>query len=301
MRRPAGVSAVREDAFCALHPALPFGFYLVVLTVTVLVLHPAVLAISLLSAAGYLAALGGARALWRQVRWALPVLLLAALVNPVFNHRGVTALFVLPNGNAVTWEAVAYGLAAGTMLAAAALWFASFHRVLTSDKLMALFGRAAPAFSLLFSMALRFVPRFARQFRQTARAQRALGAEPKGKLRAAVQVFSATVTWALENAIVTADSMKSRGYGLPGRTAFSRARFTARDRRLACILGGLLALTGAGLLAGAGRADYFPAVALAPGRAWSVGTYLAFALFCNFPLLLHWKEAVTWRRLRSKI
>ena len=38
------------------------------------------------------------------------------------------------------------------------------------------------------------------------------------------------LTWSLENAIETADSMKSRGYGLPGRTAFSIYRFDDRDK-----------------------------------------------------------------------
>ena len=38
------------------------------------------------------------------------------------------------------------------------------------------------------------------------------------------------ITWALENAIETADSMKSRGYGLKGRTAFSIYRFDERDK-----------------------------------------------------------------------
>ena len=39
------------------------------------------------------------------------------------------------------------------------------------------------------------------------------------RLKNAITILSIMVTWALENAIETADSMKSRGYGLPGRTA----------------------------------------------------------------------------------
>ena len=46
------------------------------------------------------------------------------------------------------------------------------------------------------------------------------------KIRYALNMVSILVTWALENAIETADSMKSRGYGLRGRTAFSIYRFT---------------------------------------------------------------------------
>ena len=48
---------MREDAFCALHGALSFGFYAAVLLITMLVMHPAFLLVSLLSAAAYLAAL----------------------------------------------------------------------------------------------------------------------------------------------------------------------------------------------------------------------------------------------------
>lgn len=58
------------------------------------------------------------------------------------------------------------------------------------------------------------------------------------KVRYALNMVSILVTWALENAIETADSMKSRGYGLKGRTAFSIYRFNRRDK----ILGGMLAV-----------------------------------------------------------
>ena len=44
-----------------------------------------------------------------------------------------------------------------------------------------------------------------------------------------LKIFSAMISWALENAIDTADSMKARGYGLPGRTAFSIFIFDKRD------------------------------------------------------------------------
>lgn len=292
---------MQEDAFCALHPALSFGFYAVVLVVTMLVMHPALLLISLLSAAAYLAALCGGRYLLRQLRWVLPLMVVTAALNPLFNHRGMTVLFYLQNGNAVTWEAAAYGLAAATMLGAVVLWFASFHCVLTSDKLMSLFGRVLPAFSLLFSMALRFVPRFSRQMRQVTAAQRALsGVPPRGltaRVQFGVRALSVTITWALENAVVTADSMKSRGYGLPDRTAFACHRFDGRDKCFAALLLVFALGTFAGLLMGQATATYYPALAFAPG----ILPCACFALFCNLPLLLNRKEALTWRRLRSNI
>ena len=54
---------------------------------------------------------------------------------------------------------------------------------------------------------------------------------------AAANAAAAPLRTALENAIETADSMKSRGYGLRGRTAFSIYRMEARDRYALAWLG----------------------------------------------------------------
>ena len=69
-------------------------------------------------------------------------------------------LFYLKDGNPVTLESILYGVGSGIMLACVVSWFSVFHAVMTSDKFMYLFGKVIPAFSLLLSMCLRFVPRF---------------------------------------------------------------------------------------------------------------------------------------------
>ncbi|MBE7055615.1 MAG: energy-coupling factor transporter transmembrane protein EcfT, partial [Ruminococcaceae bacterium] len=45
----------------------------------------------------------------------LPALLLMALINPAFNHEGVTILYYLPGGNPLTLESVYYGFLSATM------------------------------------------------------------------------------------------------------------------------------------------------------------------------------------------
>lgn len=68
-------------------------------------------------------------------------------------------------------------------------------------------------------MGLRFVPRLLRRTREVAQAQKLARPAERGWLagiRRAGRVVSIVVTWALENALDTADSMKSGGYGLPG-------------------------------------------------------------------------------------
>ena len=136
------------------------------------------------------------------------------------------------------------------------LWFSCYNQIMTSDKFIYLFGRIIPAMSLMLSMALRFVPHFMAQLKVIRNGQKCVGMDVSNgkwfkKIRYALNMVSILVTWALENAIETADSMKSRGYGLRGRTAFSIYRFNRRDKLLGTMLVGLCVIFGYGCYRGA--------------------------------------------------
>ena len=168
-------------------------------------------------------------------------------------HEGETILTYLPSGNPLTLESIVYGFAAAAMLAGVICWFSCYNAVMTSDKFVYLFGRVIPALSLVLSMTLRFVPKFKAQIRTVSGAQRCVGRDVSDggilqRARHGMTILSILVTWSMENAIETADSMRSRGYGLPGRTAFSIYRFERRDRRM------LLALLACGGYLAAGAA-----------------------------------------------
>ena len=231
--------------------------------------------------------------------------LLAAVVNPAFNHAGVTIIMYLPGGNPLTLESILYGLAASGMLLAALLWFSCVTAVLTTDKFVYLFGRIAPALGLVLSMTVRFVPRFAARFREARAARRCLA--PAGqegliaRLRELAAVLSAMVSWSMENAMDTADSMKSRGWGLPGRTAYTVYRLTDRDRGLLLWLG----LAGVFLLscAASGAMDwrYYPTVRGSLTGVLPVSGQIVYLALCLTPVILNGWEAVQWKRLRSGI
>ena len=120
------------------------------------------------------------------------------------------------------------------------------------------------------------------------------------RVRRAVTIFSIMVTWALENAIETADSMKSRGYGLRGRTAFSIYRMEARDRYALAWLGfcGLYLLCGC--LAGGLKWWYFPLLQGVMTQPFSISFYLAYLALCLTPVILDRREARAWRCSPSK-
>lgn len=89
-----------------------------------------------------------------------------ALLNPMFNHYGVTMLYyVKSSGNWITLEALVYGVVLGAVMFVVIQWFSCYNKVMTTDKFIYLFGRIIPALSLILSMALRFVPRFTAQLK----------------------------------------------------------------------------------------------------------------------------------------
>ena len=293
-----------RDAFSSYHPAVNFLYFGLVLFFTMCFLHPACLLLSLAAALRYAVCLNGRRAVRRSLRYLLPAALLAALINPAFNHQGATILTYLPSGNPLTLESIAYGLAAAALLSAVVTWFSCYTVVMTSDKFVYLFGRVIPALSLVLSMALRFVPRFQVQARAVSQAQRCVGRDVSDgsllqRLRNGVTILSILLTWCLENALETADSMKSRGYGLPGRTAFSIYRLDDRDQAALWWLGALggyiLSMWGAGGFA----CRYFPTFRLAPRDGWSLSGLLAFGLLCLTPVIINRREDRQWTRLRS--
>lgn len=283
-----------------------FVYFTLVLMFSMFFMHPVYLTASLLCAAAFSIRLSGKSALRPQLKFLLPTVLAVALINPAFSHAGVTILAYLPSGNPLTLESIVYGTAAAVMLAAVILWFSCFNVVMTTDKFVYLFGRVIPAMSLVLSMAFRFVPRFAAQFREVSEAQRCIGRDlSEGsaveRIKKAASIVSIMVTWSLENAAQTADSMKSRGYGLSGRTAFSVYCLDGRDKALLVWLLLCGFYIACGWAAGGIEFYYYPMITGAALGAFQLSFMLAYLLLCLTPIVLDAVEDIKWKHSGSAI
>lgn len=292
------------NRFQSCHPLVHFAFFAAVIVCTLLFLHPVFLGLSFAAALLYAVLLGGARALRFGLLFALPMLAAVAILNPLFVHQGMTMLFYL-HDNPVTLEAVLFGAAAAVMLAAMLLWFFCCNAVLTSDEFLYLFGRAVPSLALLLSMTLRLIPRFKTQIGRISRAQAAIGmgAGTGGlwtRARNGVRILSILITWALENAVETADSMKARGYGLPGRTTFSLFRFGGRDAACLAVILAAVAVCVLGQLTGMVYVQYYPFVKWTAGPATTT-VAAAYGILCFLPVGLESWGEWKWRSLQSTI
>lgn len=242
-------------------------------------------------------------ALIRRMLLIIPVFVITALINPTFSHRGETVLAYFPNGNPLTAESIFFGLAAGEMLVTVLMWMDCFNGIMTSDKIVYIFGRILPSGSLLVSMTLRFIPRLTKRFGEITQAQRTIGNDIGAKkvlvrIKSVVRSLSVLISWMLENSISASDSMQARGYGTGKRTDYSLFRFTPRDGAVlgaACLLA---AVTAFAFSRGAFAFDYYPRMIGARPRAWA---YVCYALLYLVPAAVNIKEETVWRLLRSKI
>ena len=286
-----------QDAFSRCHPAVNFLYFVGAIGFGVVIQHPWYLLAALLGAGMYWLLLNGRRKAG-SILLLLPVFLLITLVNPLFNTLGETVLFYLFQ-KPYTLEALYYGAVVGGIFVVMMLWFGCYSQVLTSDKFTSLFGSLIPALSLLLVMVLRMIPNLMRKALQISGARKSIGksvetGKTKEKLFSGMTVLSALTDWALEGSVVTADSMRSRGYGCKKRTSFQIYTMTTLDWTLLFLI---LLLATATIFGGSKAAELIPTVQIAP-LSWGFGAYCAYLLL---PTALHLKESITWHILRSRI
>ncbi len=279
--------------FKTFHPIVSFVYFAFVIAFTMIYMHPLCLIISVICGFVFRLMMTGKAAVRFFFSALLPLMLVSAIINPLFNHEGITILAYFPNGNPLTLQSAVYGVASAMMLCGSILWFFCFSEIMTRDKILYLSGRLAPSLALLFSMILRFVPEFKEQIKKVAAAQKMLG-EEKGKIRQGLKILSVMVSYTLENAVTTAESMKSRGYGKGKRSCFSDFKFTPRDGVL-LIITGILALW---VIAAEIRFDYFPDTV---SKTMRFDGFLAYFILFALPIIIEIQEEIRWKLLKYKI
>ncbi len=286
------------------HPAALLLYFAAVTLPPMFIINPIIQGISLLGAVLFSLTFSEKKELRRGAVSFFVLFILITLTNPLISHNGVTALLFI-NGSAITLESLLCGAGNALMIIAVILWFCIFSRIMTGDKWLAITGKRLPRTTLILIMSLRLVPLFSRRLKKVSGAQKALGLYAPNnytdKLKGGAGVFSALVTWSLENAAVTSFSMDARGYGLPGRTQYAVYTFHPRDAVLlfvTALFAGVMLSAAAG---GAAYFAYYPAVTTAPLSALTAAVYLPYAALTLIPLLWECKERIHWKYCVSKI
>lgn len=291
--------------FDSYHPMINLIYFAAAITCTICFKHPIFLAISGICAFLYSVKLGGIKMLLLN----LAFLLMAfgyALRYASYEHFGVTVLTFNMIGNQITLESLVFGFVKGMIFSTVCMWLCCIFMLITSDKIVYLFGRISPKLSLFLSILLRTVPRVKVRAKRIEISREGIG---RGivqgnlweKFLHLLSLISILVTWTLEDFVESSNSMKSRGYTLRGRTAFSIYRFDNRDRSLVIVFFRCLTVIGMGVLFDQTTMYFDPMLIINPITGISYVFYIAYAFFLLLPLGLQIVGEWRFKRLRNGI
>ena len=291
--------------FDSYHPMINLIYFVAAITCTVCFKHPIFLTIGYFCAFVYSVKLGG----WKMLLLNLAFLLLAfgyAARYASYEHFGVTVLAVNMIDNEITLESLIYGLVNGFIFATVCMWCCCIFMLITADKIIYLFGRISPKLSLFISILLRTVPRVKVRAKRIEISREGIG---KGivqgnlwqKFLHLLSLFSILITWTMEDFVESSNSMKSRGYSLRGRTAFSIYRFDNRDRILVIVFFWCLTIIGMGVLLNQTTMYFDPMLIMNPITSLSYVFYTAYAFFLLLPMGLQIVGEYRFEKLRTTI
>ncbi len=329
------------DEFSRYHPVVNLIFYLLVLGTTMFQMSVGLVFISLFSAVVYYFMLKKTEGL-KYCAVVVGIIIVSAIINPLFSHKGGTLLFYLFTGNPVTLESIIYGLISAIIIGAMLLWFSTFNQVMGVERILGAIGKVLPNVSLLITMIMRFIPQYTRHQRKVSMVNKVnkrnydekinllnrektekenvidarkkqkkknyieAGKKQKKKngidkiidsIKEGSRTFSITTTWALENSIYTADSMKARGFGTGRRTNYSNYKFQKRDYLLMGWLVILWLVVVFSLEREKVYTYYYPFIQVKNNMV----VYLMYGLLCLTPVLINVKEEIRWLILKSRI
>ena len=282
------------------HPAVNFIYFTTVIAGMIIFQHPIFLLISFVCAFIYSIKRNGWKALAFNIVL-IPLVVAYAFYYSSYNHFGVTVLQQNSIGNNITLESLVYGFVLGFVIAGVLIWFSCVYSVITTDKVVYLFGKVSPRLSLFLAIILRMVPRIKKEAKKINTAQRGIG---KGanqgnifrRLRNSIRILSMLITWTIDSLTMVSESMRSRGSTLRGRKAFFIYRFDNRDRTY--VVGNFACLTVIFMAVMLKQTDilYDPRIIMTPITSMSYLFYIGYAGFCLMPLGLElWTEYCFWK------
>lgn len=284
------------------HPIVCFLYYMGATALVMLYKHPVFLVIGAMILILFNIQLDKGKSLKNWFKMLVFISAFFLIINPLFNHRGTHILFYL-HYNPIMLEAVIIGLISAISIFTIMVLFTSYNLVITADKFLFLFSRWLPQWALLTMLSMRFVPLLKRRLQEIETVQKAKGltvTEGKIKERAknGILLVQILLTWSLEEAIQTADSMAARGYGIMKRSKYTPYKMIMRDWLTIIYLVILIAIGIVGWWLGDGVLSVYPVLETMyiQGREWFY--LLIFMLYMGSPLIIEGREVLLWHSWR---
>lgn len=286
-----------------INPIIIFVFFFLSFFITFLSFNPIILGIVFISSWILYLILQGYKSGFNNLLLDLCIVVLSAVINPLFSHEGETKLYYFA-GNVVTAESMIYGVFAGLMVCTALLISSNFTHLIKSDGLIYVFGKFVPSLGMLLDLTFSMVPKMKRQKDKVDDSLYALGlykdANIFKKLKLKIKVFSTTLTWAIENSVTTADSMQARGYGMMHRSSYNLHKFDVYNVILIILTMVLGIVPIVFMFLGSAEFEYYPRI-LFTFENNDLIVYIFTFIMMNLLSLIYIGDEIRWELLKQKI
>lgn len=290
--------------FSSYHPFAILLYFVTIIGFTMFSAHPIYLFISLINSIFFVVTLKRFKTIPKSLAYSFAVFFIISISNPFFTHNGLTVLLYV-NDKPITLEAFFYGISIATMLIAVVFWFNSLNKILTSEKIIYLFGRVIPSIALIIAMTLRLIPKARHQLGIITNSQKSMGMDYKTgtisqRIRAGSRIISILITWMLENGVDTASSMKARGYGLSSRSSYSSYRFRKEDFILTFYILSLSTIMIWSNINSINSFYYYPKISNIGVTTTSTLCYIAFFFLTAIPIVINAFSALSFRKSQKE-
>lgn len=285
-----------------IHPAVYVIYYLLLIILAFLYNDPYYL-ISFLTFVSILMVLQGISNEFKNVlKFFIPMSLLIIVLNPLTSMVGTTKIYIM-GSYFITLEALVYGILMSLSLLIILLIFSSYNRAVSYQEMLYLFSKKFPHISMVIVMSLRFIPLLGYRltevnkifrFNQKNNEYQKKTDSRIGRIKRAAQMLSVVVSWSLEESMLTAKSMKARGYGIMERTSYLSYKYRRIDYFFLLLISATCVVCIIGLAQGYGRIDIYPTLNFSIHENICNIYYFSFLILLLPLIYFEFKEKLVW-------
>lgn len=225
----------------------------------------------------------------------IPFALIIIILNPLCSRVGVTKIYLFGNFY-ITLEALIFGIIGSISLFVVFMILLSYNEEVSYQEMLYIFSKKLPNVSMIIVMALRYIPLLKCRIKDFLKIN-SLDIEENNfsnKIEIGAKAFGGVIGWSLEDSMITAKSMKSRGYNITKRSSYLSFKFRTVDYGLLALIIIASAVCIYGLFLGVGRISIYPQFNFAFDKSPIDMFYIAFVVLLLPKILFEIRERLYW-------
>lgn len=229
----------------------------------------------------------------------IPMALMIIILNPLISKRGTSKIFLIGN-QFITLESVIYGILMSLSFLIILLIFLSLNKSISYQDMLYISSRKFPNISILIIMTFRFITLISHRLTETRHILKFENNNTPNhnkinKIKDNMRKISMVSSWSLQESIITAKSMKARGYGITNRTSYLSYEFQKIDKIFLLIILITVIICISGLLRGEGIINIYPELSFSFHENPFNINYISFLILLMPLIYLEIRERLLWQ------